>query len=140
MCFKKRFYNESILKKNYTKIWENNKEILSKGGHGDPFLMSPENDTRMGLSLLIRIKGEVLSQISDYIQELKSIEPTLYYYPPKDFHITVLDIQRGEPNRTIPSNVNDYIFCIQKCVEAISPFTINFNGTTASDNCVLVCG
>lgn len=133
-------YNEDLLRKNYDSIWEKNREILLKGGHGDSFLLSSETDSRMALSLLIRIKGEASNKISEYIQELKSIEPELYYYPPQDFHITVLDILRGEPGRQVPENINDYISCIQKCASQVSPFQIHFKGTTASDNCVLVCG
>lgn len=134
------YYNEELLQQNYNRIWDSNKEILLKGGKGDSFLQSSEKDTRMAIALLIRIKGEVSHKISEYIQKLKGIDSSLYYYPQQDFHITVLDILRGEPDRKIPENIESYVSCIQKCVEKISPFFIKFKGTTASDNCVLVCG
>ena len=133
-------YNEIILKEHYNHILEQNKEILIKGGHGDPFLLSPKTDARMAVALLIRVKGEASGKITDYLQKLKKTEPALYYYPPQDFHITVLDILRGKPNRAIPENIADYIACIQECADKIKPFCIDFQGVTASDNAVLVCG
>jgi len=134
------FYHENRLKDHYRRILEQNKEILIKGGQKDPYLLLPQTDTRMAVALLIRVKGEVSEKIADYLQELKRTEPTLYYYPPQDFHITVLDILRGKPNRTLPENMEDYITCIQECADRVRPFWIEFNGITASDNAVLVCG
>ncbi|MDE7268033.1 MAG: hypothetical protein K2N89_11270 [Lachnospiraceae bacterium] len=133
-------YNENILKEHYDHILAQNKEILLKGGHGDSFLLSPKTDARMAVALLIRVKGEVSEKIAEYLQELKKTEPALYYYPSQDFHITVLDILRGKPNRTIPENIEDYIVCIQECADKIKPFYIDFQGITASNNAVLACG
>ncbi|KAK8840648.1 hypothetical protein M9Y10_030423 [Tritrichomonas musculus] len=133
-------YNEDKLKQNYAKIFDQNKEALLNGGHGDPYLNSSKVDTRMGLSLLIRIKSNVSEKISNYIHDIQSIEPNLYYYPPSDFHITVLDILRGEPDRTVPENLNDYISCIKECANKVKPFILEFRNITASDNCVLICG
>ena len=41
-------------------------------------------------------------QIEEFMKELQEIEPDLYYYPGHDFHITVMDILRGEKGRTVP--------------------------------------
>lgn len=133
-------YNTNKLKEHYNRILEQNKEILLDGGHGDPFLMLPETDARMAVALLIRVKGEVSEKIADYLCALKQIEPTLYYYPQKDFHITVLDILRGKPHRAVPENIDAYIACIQECAAKVKPFCIDFEGVTASDNAVLACG
>lgn len=133
-------YHETILKEHYDHIFEQNKDILLKGGHGDSFLLSPKTDARMAVALLIRAKGEVSEKIADYLQEMKKTEPELYYYPPQDFHITVLDILRGKPYRTLPENIEDYITCIQECADKVKPFCIDLKGVTASDNAVLICG
>lgn len=133
-------YHETILKEHYDHIFEQNKEILLNGGHGDSFLLSPKTDARMAVALLIRIKGEVSEKIADYLQEMKKTEPELYYYLPQDFHITVLDILRGKPYRTLPENIEDYITCIQECADKVKPFCIDLKGVTASDNAVLICG
>lgn len=133
-------YHEAILKEHYDHILEQNKEILLNGGHGDSFLLSPETDARMAVALLIRAKGEASEKITDYLQEMKKAEPELYYYPPQDFHVTVLDILRGKPYRTLPENIGDYITCIQECADKVKSFCIDFKGVTASDNAVLACG
>ena len=124
----------------YNKILEDNREKLLQGGNIDKFLLSEKDDTRMSLALLIRIEQSISSAIINYINELKDIEPNLYYYPAQNFHITVMDILRGMPNRTIPDNVNNYIKCIKYCASEIKPFSIEFNGVTASDNAVLIRG
>lgn len=114
--------------------------VLLNGGHGDSFLLSPKTDARMAVAFLIRAKGEVSEKIADYLQEMKKTEPEQYYYLPQDFHITVLDILRGKPYRTLPENIEDYITCIQKCADKVKPFCIDLEGVTASDNAVLICG
>lgn len=129
-----------ILKDHYARILGQNREILLQGGRGDPFLQSKEADTRMALVLLMRVKGEVSGKISDYIQTLKQTEPALYYYPPSDFHVTILDILCGKEHRTTPENIDEYISCIKGCTDAVKPFHIDFRGVTASDNAVLACG
>ena len=132
--------NSDALTAHYARILAQNREILLQGGRGDLFLQSKETDTRRAVALLIRVKGGVCEKISEYIQTLKQTEPELYYYPPQDFHITVLDILRGKENRMIPENVDEYISCIKGCTDGVKPFCIEFKGVTASDNAVLVCG
>ena len=97
-------------------------------------------DNRMSLVVLIRISYDVTEKINSCIRDLKDIEPDLYFYPAEDFHITVMDILKGEEGRVIPPNITEYIRCIEECSKSISPFKIEFNGLTASDNAILVRG
>ncbi len=133
-------YNRQRLETHYCNIYEQNKAKLLQGGVGDVFLVSPENDARMSLALLIRIDEGVSGKIYEALEKIKAIEPDLYFYPKKDYHITVIDVLKGIPNRTIPNNIEDYIQCIKECTDAIEPFYIEFCGMTASDNAVLVKG
>ena len=121
-------------------IHEKNKQKLLLGGVPDKFLTNVKNDNRISLDVLFRISSEISDKFEKSISEIKNIEPDLYYYPKEDYHITVLDILRGETNRTIPKNVNEYIECIKNCVNEIRPFKIEFNGLTASDNAIMVKG
>ncbi|WP_026657953.1 2'-5' RNA ligase family protein [Butyrivibrio sp. AC2005] len=131
----KKFLNE-----HYEKILRNNRDCFLNGGNGDILLKNAENDNRMALVVLIRIAPDISAKISECIQSLREIEPGLYFYPEKDFHITVMDILRGEEGRRIPDNLDDYIRCIKKCSMEISPFNIMFDGLTASDNAIMVKG
>lgn len=133
-------YDKQKLDSHYLNIYKQNEEKLIQGGIGDKYLQSAENDTRMSLVLLIRIDSSIRQNIVEYLTQIKRIEPNLYFYPESDFHVTVMDILKGMPNRSIPDNIQNYISCIQKCVNEIKPFEIEFNGLTASDNAVMVKG
>ena len=132
--------NRERLEAHYQKILEENRETILKGGVGDDYLVHPQRDTRMALALVIRIAPPICDQIETFLDELKRLEPELYYYPTKDLHITVMDILRGIPDRPVPDNIDDYIRCINACTGTIPPFGIAFDGLTMSDNAVIVKG
>ena len=130
-----------FLKEHYNNIFIKNKETIIKGGEKDTFLEDAENDNRMSLCVLIRISPDISNNIEKCINKIKEIESNnLYYYPISDFHITVIDILKGEIGRNIPQNINDYINCINEVVKQIKPFNIEFDGITASNNAILVKG
>ena len=129
------------LKEHYNNIFIKNKEKIKQGGVKDNFLSNVQNDNRMSLVLLIRISPNISKNIEKCINDLKEIEPdNIYFYPSSDFHITVIDILKGEEGRKIPENINEYINCINECIKQIKPFEIEFDGLTASDNAILVKG
>ena len=133
--------NKDFLKEHYNNIFTKNKEKISQGGVKDDLLSNVKNDERMSIVLLIRISPNISDNIEKCINKLKDIEPeSMYFYPPSDFHITVIDILKGEIGRNVPENINDYINSINECAKQIKPFEIEFKGLTASDNAVLVKG
>ena len=133
--------NKEFLQTHYNNILLKNKEKINQGGVIDALLSNAINDKRMSMVLLIRISPEICNNIQNTIYKLKELEPdSMYYYPPSDFHITVIDLLKGELERKIPDNINDYINCIKECAKEIKPFEIEFDGLTASDNAVLVKG
>ena len=129
-----------LLEQHYDRILSVNRTKILSGGAGDDYLKNVRNDNRMSLVVLIRITPEISGKIVSCIEEIRKIEPELYFYPAGDFHITVMDILKGEEGRNIPENVEEYIDCIQKSSAKISPFPIEFKGLTASDNAVMVKG
>lgn len=135
-----QIYHKEELSNHYKKIYEQNKEKLLQGGTGDAYLITPETDTRMSIALVIRIDRQVSNEIKKYLEEVRRTEPNLYFYPEEDMHITVLDILRGAPDRKIPENIQEYIRCVEECAKEIRAFHIDFEGVTASDNALLVCG
>ena len=132
--------DRSFLDNHYDSILTANREKILAGGVGDALLERALTDSRMSLVVLIRIPLNVAEKINSCIDDLKGIEPNLYYYPVKDFHITVMDVLKGEEGRRIPQNITEYIRCIEECSKEISPFKIRFDGLTASDNAILVRG
>lgn len=135
-----KIYKEKEINAFYKNIYLQNKELLLKGGSIDKYLLPDILDKRMSLVLLIRIPPEISEEIKKYITNIKKIEPNLYYYPEKDFHITVMSILKGRQNRRIPINIDEYVQCIGECVNEISPFYIEFRGMTASDNAAMITG
>ena len=133
--------NKDFLKEHYNNIFIKNKEKICQGGVKDELLSNVQNDERMSIVLLIRISPNISANIEKCINKLKEIESdSMYFYPSSDFHITVIDILKGEIGRKIPENINDYINCINECAKQIKPFEIEFEGLTASDNAILVKG
>lgn len=135
-----KIYDQKRLQDHYDMIFHKNQEKLLAGGIGDAWLQTRESDTRMSLALLIRISPEVSAPIKTFLNEIQAEEPDLYYYPESDFHITVMDILGGRPNRQIPSELPEYIRCILECAAQIPPFQIHFQGTTAGDNAMMITG
>jgi 2'-5' RNA ligase len=133
--------NKDFLKEHYNNIFIKNKEKICQGGVKDDLLSNVQNGERMSIVLLIRISPNISANIEKCINKLKEIESdSMYFYPSSDFHITIIDILKGEIGRKIPENINDYINCINECAKQIKPFEIEFEGLTASDNAVLVKG
>ena len=132
--------NREFLNKHYSDILLSNMDRILSGGTIDDGLINAAEDKRMSLVLLIRISSDISLRIEDTIRELKKIEPDMYYYPPADFHITVMDILKGELNRNLPDNLDSYAECIKECLNQTAPFNIEFDGLTASDGAVMVRG
>ena len=130
----------TFLDDHYDSILSANRAKILSGGSGDPFLKKALTDNRMALVVLIRISYDVTEKIGSCIRDLKEIEPDLYFYPAEDFHITVMDILKGEEGRVIPPSIAEYMRCIEECSKSVSPFKIEFNGLTASDNAILARG
>ncbi len=135
-----RIYDKDKLDNHYTNILKSNTDKIMSGGVGDTLLYDAKNDARMSLVVLIRMTSNITNNIVRHMENLKLLEPDLYYYPHEDFHITVMDILKGELGRTVPVNIDEYINIIAKCAEEISAFEILFDGMTASDNVALVKG
>ena len=78
--------NRAFLENHYESIIAANREKILAGGKGDPFLENALTDNRRALVVMIRIPSEIAEKINKCIDDLKGIEPNLYYYPAKDFY------------------------------------------------------
>lgn len=133
-------YDRSFLNEHYASILQKNYKTLLAGGNGRlDYTDFADNNVR-ALVVLIRIAPDVGQRIAACIDRLKEIEPDMYFYPQKDFHITALDVLKGEAGRQIPDNISQYIEAVRDCAKSIKPFEIEFDGLTASDNAVMVRG
>lgn len=125
----------------YDQLWDETIPKYHSGVYGvDPNLNNPD-DRRYGITLLIRPPREILSPVTDFLQELQKAEPGLYYYNEEDIHLTVLSIIScyvGFELNLI--NVNDHIGLIKESLKGIEPFNIHFKGITAASSAVMIQG
>jgi 2'-5' RNA ligase len=114
---------------------------IQEGGKIDQFLAHPEQDSRMGVALVFRIPDFVKISILKKMRDLEQCAPELYYYPPTDFHVTVLDLQRAKSGLVCSSELTKrYTEAIRHAAKGICPFDVRFCGMVASDGAVLVKG
>lgn len=125
----------------YENIAARGARSIQEGGKVDQFLAHPEQDSRMGVSLVFRIPGFVKVSILEKMREMEQCAPELYYYPPADFHVTVLDLQRAKPGLVCAAELAQrYAEAIRLAAKEIAPFDVHFCGVAASDDAVLVKG
>ncbi len=132
--------DRAYLETHYQGILERNEEKILAGGTVDPRLTDAAVDVRFALVLLLRISNVVGKKVQEVCEELRAVEPDLYLYPQSDYHITVMDLLKGEAGRTLPENLEAYKRAIAACTGKIGPFWIKFDGLTASDGAVMVRG
>lgn len=129
------------LKQHYHNLYlESLQRIKADQYQLDP-LLDAETDTRAGLTLLIRPSLPVKKAIQSFLEQLKAIDPHQYYYPESDLHITVMAIISCYEGFVLEQiEVAEYVKLIQKSLEGVSSFAINFRGLTASPSCILLQG
>ena len=126
----------------YAGIAERGTACIRAGGERvDPWLRHPKQDTRMGITLLIRVSGEVQAPILEMERALAAVEPHQYYYPASDFHITVLDLLAATPGFVCTDALTeDYDRILTRALPLFKPFSISFRGMIPSESAILVKG
>lgn len=126
----------------YRSLWSEARPLLTAGQlELDAMLSAPEKDFRRGITLLTRPTGEVPLRVQHFLQEMAGLEPTQYYYPASDLHVTVLSIVSCVEGFTLGSICpEEYAAVVQKALEQLPPFAIRFRGVTASAAGILLQG
>lgn len=88
-------YDKTFLDRHYAKILSDNRQRLLRGGVCDHQLLHAGSDDRLSLVLLIRPTPEIIKNILPAVEKLRTVEPDMYFYPPQNFHITVLELLKG---------------------------------------------
>ena len=106
----------------------------------DP-LIDSKSDFRRGLTLMIRPDEETKKNISVFLNELKAVDPNQYYYPPSDFHITVMSIISCYQGFSLDMvSIDKYLNIIEKSLINILNEKIVLKGITASNSCIMLRG
>ena len=125
----------------YRELYKSSIEKMENGAHRTDALIDSPDDNRFGITLLIRPPQKVNNRIQLFLEELKQIDPSQYYYPNSDIHITVLSIiSCYEGFRLDQISVSEYLHLIEQGLKGIQSFEINFRGITASDSGIMIQG
>jgi 2'-5' RNA ligase len=106
--------------------------------------INSSSDTRRGVTALAYLQSNnklVTDNIRQFLNDVKHIEPSQYYYPPNDLHLTILSIITCVKNFTY-SDINPcaYQALFLDAFSGINQIEIRFKGITATPECILIQG
>ena len=106
----------------------------------DGLLDSPQ-DTRRGITLLTRPPAPIIAGLEAIMADFQRLEPSQYYYPATDIHLTIMSIISCYSGFTLAViNPADYCHAVRTILQACPPFTLTFSGLTASPGGIMVQG
>ncbi|HKJ42754.1 MAG TPA: 2'-5' RNA ligase family protein [Sunxiuqinia sp.] len=125
----------------YDLLYRNAVQKIKSGQYQADSLIDSLDDHRMGVTLLLRPSPKVNNNIQQFLYELKAIDPTQYYYPNSDMHITVLSIISCYSGFKLSQiDVDEYVEVIRQSIPRQPILEISFSGITASPSCVMIQG
>lgn len=125
----------------YDRLYTNSLQKIRSNDYQIDEQIEAPSDNRYGITLLIRPDNSVKKEIQKYLNKLKVIEPRQYFYPNSDIHVTVMSIISCYNGFQLSEiSVEEYREVIQKSINGLSRFNIEFKGLTASPSCLMVQG
>ncbi|HTR41222.1 MAG TPA: 2'-5' RNA ligase family protein [Pseudomonadales bacterium] len=126
----------------YEKLWSDALHAFEQGQpQVDPHLSNKANDSRRGVTLVIRPSQSVRDAVAAFIDRLAAVCPGQYYYRPEELHLTVLSAFSGT------EHWQQEMERIPACRQVISdvlkthrPFKIKLHSVTASPGAILIQG
>lgn len=129
------------LASHYTKLFTESCEKISNDNYVIDTQIDDLSDNRLGITLLIRPTEEIKNNIQLFLNELKEVDASQYYYPNSDIHITVMSIISCYDGFDLNKiTLQDYIAVINKCITGLNKSVINLQGITASPSAVMIQG
>lgn len=129
------------LTQHYHQLYTKSSHAILAGNYKPDTRINDASDSRFGITLLIRPSETIKANIQLFLEELKAIEPSQYYYPDSDIHITVMSIISCYEGFSLDKiNIQEYIDVIQQSLVVLDQIKIEFRGVTASPSAVMVQG
>lgn len=114
---------------------------LARGEAELDMLIDSSHDTRRGLTLLARPPARLTAALAEMMEDFKTAEPTQYYYPLPDIHLTILSIISCYPEFKLSKiNPADYRSALRQIIQFVPTFGLTYQGLTASAGSILVQG
>jgi 2'-5' RNA ligase len=106
----------------------------------DTYLGNGVTDLRRGISLIIPL-SHISKNYESIVQGFQMLEPSQYYYPLSDLHITVFDLISANPMYAPSNSVDDTFVAIANEVLApVNRFSVTFKGIVFSREAGLFTG
>jgi 2'-5' RNA ligase len=129
------------LTEHYKELYESSIRKIENGNYRTDSLIDSPADRRFGITLLIRPPENIKNKIQLFLDDLKKADPSQYYYPNSDIHITVMSIISCYEDFELDQiSIADYIGLIEKSLREIEKLEIKFIGITASDSGIMIQG
>lgn len=129
------------LESHYDQLNSKSLEALHEGRYHVDNLIDSPSDSRLGITLLIRPNEQIKAKFQEFISELKNVEPSQYYYPSSDLHITTLSIISCYDGFELSQiSINQYIDLLTEELANTQGFQIEFIGTALSQSGILIKG
>jgi 2'-5' RNA ligase len=129
------------LASHYTNLFTESCEKISNDNYVIDTQIDDLSDNRLGITLLIRPTEEIKNNIQLFLNELKEVDPSQYYYPNSDIHITVMSIISCYDGFDLNKiTLQDYVAVINTCITGLNTSVINLQGITASPSAIMIQG
>ncbi len=131
----------SDLQNLYTKMWVNSIDRYKNNNCETDSLINEPSDMRRGITVLSYFDNVVDVKISNFLTELKLIEPDQYYYPKEELHLTILSIISCITGFKLTNiDIEEYSSIFKEAIKEIGPFNVRYKGITVSSSCILIQG
>jgi 2'-5' RNA ligase len=126
----------------YDRLWAAASDYFRDGRvEIDPYLNDRRNDRRLGFTVIGRPDRAACEQFAAFLDQVRQVAPRQYYYQASDFHLTVLSLFTAttafEPHW---NNLAAYRAAVAHALMGARPFTIGYQGITASKNAIIIQG
>jgi 2'-5' RNA ligase len=131
----------STPKKLYSQMWVNSIDRFKHNNCETDPLIHDATDMRRGITVLSYFDNLVGVKISNFLQELKLIEPEQYYYPNNELHLTILSIISCVNGFKLSDiDVDAYVSIFKETIQDSGGFNVKYKGITVSPSCILIQG
>jgi len=129
------------LTEHYKELYKSSIRSIENEDYKTDLLIDSPADRRFGITLLIRPPENIKNRIQVFLKDLKKVDPSQYYYPNSDIHITVMSIiSCYEGFQLDQISISNYIDLIKESLSGIHRFEIKLKGITASNSGIMIQG
>ncbi|GGF45660.1 2'-5' RNA ligase family protein [Echinicola rosea] len=129
------------LKSHYQSLFDSSRQQLINGNYEIDEKIDHPFDDRRGISLLARPDHHCKTKIAAFLDELRPLDPSQYYYPQSDLHITIMSIISCYSGFQLGQiSPEEYKQIILHSLRGIPPIMIQIEGVTLSPAGILLQG